>query len=438
MMTVASGGEMLKDLRLFRWTFVAAGFVVVAVLACVAVHLGSVQWGIEDHIGTVEDSKLDTGDATTHNPTEGADNPSIDKAMARWAKPLHLVFNREPLWWYGVVPMGGGPADIAWRPDGKRLAVISGYNPVFAGVLDLGSGIQTNAAGKIRSVGEAQASYTPDGLRLIMPILDIDGPQSDFFGVFDAQSVRLVAQVPGPLQPWQCNAAERLVVSRDGTTIAASPHDDPHLVVVFDTRDLKPTRTFTIKHKVAESLALSPDGRWLAIGSYETITLCTVADGTCGTPVMAHPRSTVAGLEFLANGLQLVSVTTSHAGLSGAGGQVPRDVQEDLENRRPVKIWSVPELRLEAQFDRGPNGARGTMSDRLRISGGELATHPSLPLVSVIMDGFARLIDARSGAVVSILADGYPSEEHAHAVKFSPDGKCLAIHVGIRIEVRCV
>ncbi len=156
-------------------------------------------------------------------------------------------------------PVGGKKElkEIAWRPDGGRLAVVPNRREVL--FLDASGEEPTlKTVGKLEGLKFAPAAiaWSPDGRRLLAT-MSYEGAF-----VFDAETGEQLHRDEGVGHSWAA------AWSRDGSRIAvgASERD----IVILDGERYHRLATLRGHLDEIHSLAFSPDGRWLASAGHET------------------------------------------------------------------------------------------------------------------------------------------------------------------------
>ncbi|WP_309707595.1 c-type cytochrome domain-containing protein, partial [Armatimonas sp.] len=141
------------------------------------------------------------------------------------------------------------------------------------------------------------------------------------------------------------------------------------------------------------SLAFSPDGKLLAVGTYQRVLLCDPATRTVRTVWSGH-LDTVRSLAFSPDGRQLVA----GGGMSGALGQ--------------VRLWGVAESRELRTF-----------GDHTDIVNGVAFSPDSKTVATASGDRSVKLWDAATGKLSQALRD---HADGVLGVAFRADGKLLA------------
>jgi WD40 repeat protein len=195
-----------------------------------------------------------------------------------------------------------------------------------------------------------------------------------------------------------------LVFARDGRTLvtvdAMDGADARLTVTLWDTATGRPGRRFRLKHPWPAAAALSPDGRWLAVGTTPTgdgvnapgrVELWDTRTGEHVRDLLPESNwySSLHGLTFSPDGTLLVA-------LSPVGQQVawdmrqqpPRrvDIQGNLHNGRNwIQIWVRDPLPDEADYPIfAPDGARfvGPSADDRTLAFRETATPDRVTLTA--------------------------------------------------------
>jgi WD40 repeat protein/tRNA A-37 threonylcarbamoyl transferase component Bud32 len=276
-------------------------------------------------------------------------------------------------------PPGGGAQSIAFSPDSKRIAVPGAVGAV--GIWDVATG---RRVGTPLVVGDAdvEAAIFADAGTLIA------SDDSGAVTTLDARSGRAL----GPALSVGNQVADSLALSPDGRLLAATSFDGS--VFVWD----RPTRTLYGPPLRADASPLndvvfSPDGRTLVSSHLRSAVVWEMtAVRAIGEP-LGQPGEVISSVAFAPDGEWLVA------------GRVDGDtVVYDTVTRRPT----------------------------VRIDGDSivsaLAVHPDGKLIAIAtVGGQVRLLDPTTGQAVGapLIVRGPPVWQ----VAFSPDGRLLAVAV---------
>lgn len=224
---------------------------------------------------------------------------------------------------------------LAFTPDGRHLVIGHAAN---VHVVEVGSWIVRRQLSG--SVALATARQAPVLVMLVGEVVDGKGRlKSSAVEVWDTDrwtSFSLPAKVPSLTNPY-------ITVSADGRFLAVSCSGMKH-AEVWDISARKLVRDVP-SEEIVYSLALSPDGRWLAIGAYgRDLALWDVAHGTLAAKTES-PSLRLFGLAFSSDGRllagasdhQLLLVWEMDTATAGQAKLRPLPVRRGHESQ----LWSV-------------------------------------------------------------------------------------------------
>lgn len=277
----------------------------------------------------------------------------------------------------------GGPAWMAFSPDGSELAYSSGVGPLL--VWDLAT--RQSASPAIPSTTSnppVQLAFSPGGTLAV-------GLTSTDTYLYDAATKRLTGTLaaPGDL------GVESLAFSPDGKLLATVSSGGTICVWDLATSSLAATVTVT-EGVVADSVAFSPDSSLLAIADDSQTDVWDLATSRLAA-TLANPNGQgVALLRFSPDGTRLVVVAEG-----------------------TIYSWDVATWQLAAtQAGSGSEPA------------GAYALSPDGTLLAVADgdDNAATVYSVATGRVVGRFSDpdNNPDDPGMASVAFSPDGRELA------------
>jgi WD40 repeat protein len=190
---------------------------------------------------------------------------------------------------------------VAWNADGSRLAALSG----FGGDITVWETESWTVVKAFHNHGSAYAfnslAFLSDGSLLTTPPLgDSPDPKYKTLSIFSlvqwnpdtGTPVRYIPDLGSPPSDISTKAANTYAVSKDGSLIAILW---AHEVRLYETRTATLARTLPIppmpKHAdIPKSLAFSPDGHELAVGTlFGMMHFFNVQDGTLRKSITAYP-----------------------------------------------------------------------------------------------------------------------------------------------------
>jgi sugar lactone lactonase YvrE len=284
-----------------------------------------------------------------------------------------------------VAPDPGQPWCIAYSPDGKSLAMVSGHIGTAGTYLVWDLATQTVRFRKSDNKGFRCVTYSHDGK--LLAIASYDG------------SIRLIHPITGKeisVLRGHKNGVNAVAFSPDDKSLASSSLDKTGKV--WDLSTGKEKFSLPGHTEYVLCIAYSPDGKFLATGSGSSNNVqgggdIKIWDATNGKEKMSleHQKLPVEGVTFSPDGKTLAS-------MSWDGGTVLWNLETGKE-------------QLHSQI----NGA--CMAGAFSADGKVLAT-----ACHIGGRGEAKLREASSGTEVASLA--HPGQ--IWKVCFSPDGKTLA------------
>jgi len=224
-----------------------------------------------------------------------------------WDPVARRVLRRLP----PVTASGTITARIACSPDGSLLATC----------LDDGVALyETKSWTVVRQLPTtaAHAAFTPDSRELVL----LNNDQLTFWNLASATPMS-AARKPGMIG---AVSYQRMVFSPDGWLMFVNVRF-PHKIEVWEVASRSLTQTLTDVGDCC-SIAVSPDGRWLAAGRWEgSVSLWTLPDLELVATTQAHP------------GVMLAVAFSPDSRLLATGG-----------NDQLIKLWRVPDSRAAPEL----------------------------------------------------------------------------------------
>ncbi len=257
-------------------------------------------------------------------------------------------------------------------------------------------------------------------LVILIAMLSILNPQNTFAQTSGPEVIQLSATGQGrALAVAYSPTGEILAI---GTSIGIYYYDSTTLELIR----FVPTETWV------RAIAFSPDGRWLASGSYDaTVRLWNVRDGTLGKELKGH-TAWVRGLAFSPDGELLATASDDNTVRIWrvTDGKTVRVIKDGVEGVKAVAFSPDGDLLATGGFDKSIrlwNVGEGSLVRELKGHRDWIRALTFSPdgeyLASGAFDATLRLWRVLDGEMLAT------REEHSSSVlgvAFSPDGKLLA------------
>lgn len=198
-----------------------------------------------------------------------------------------------------------------FSPDGRWLAVIGDVAIVqTVSIWDVATGklVRTLAPGFTRPMGSV--AFSPDGSRIAaagaVPLESREFSSYDIIRIWDFSTARETLSIAKPIV-----GITSLAFSPDGRSLAAGSYEGARIWDTITGREMRILGTESRLNKndvnAARAVALSPDGRWLAVGNEDhLVSLWDVKTGERLRDLQAHTQP-VRSVAFSPDGHRLAS-----------------------------------------------------------------------------------------------------------------------------------
>jgi WD40 repeat protein len=198
----------------------------------------------------------------------------------------------------GLTEFAYGAFDLAFSPDGRRVAIGASDGRIRVRDADNGAAVGSALSGHTGAV--SALAYSFYGTRVIS-----GGDRT--IHVWAAEPGRAIGtRLPGLAFVGSAPAA----VSPDGRTVATRDADNQSDIALWRTDTGELVRTISTGHLgPVSALAWRPDGQAIASadGAHNTVQIWNVQDGDSHGPPLSGPTKTIAGLSFSPDGHHLAS-----------------------------------------------------------------------------------------------------------------------------------
>ncbi len=226
-----------------------------------------------------------------------------------------------------------GVVTLAFAPDGRSLAAASSDGTAMRWALPAGTPLQTSRHPRRRNEALQGAAFSSNGEWLVEVAGDLsEWPDGARLQIWSANAASPVRQVKPPPQP-----PDAVAISSDGRWAAAGTNHS--ILYIWDTNSAAAAREIETKHWVT-SLAFSPDGRTVAVGSMPE-------DAAGGLELF----DTASGRSLWSAGDHLEQVRSE---MFSSDGRLLASVSDDGSSR----VWDVA-TGAEKWFAGGYTGATG-------------------------------------------------------------------------------
>ena len=289
---------------------------------------------------------------------------------------------------------------IAFSPDGSTIASGGGWYDGTVRLWDAASGaLRQTFTGT--TVAPYSIAFSPNGRR-ITANRDAEGAAL-FWNVSTGELLPLQIKLTAPVDL----RGSHVAVSPNGRTVAIGRHDTVWLRSLWAGTAIHNT----IRSGYINSIAFSPDGNTIATSDEETVQLWDVSTGTLTRDWNLYTESLIGTLTGHTDWIS--SVAFSPDGNTIAAG-----------SHRNFRLWDAATGALQHQYPRTPNDPWiWVNSVAFSPDGNTVATGGDSIIHSFIPGGYAHLWDVRTGALKQTLT-GHTAT--VFSVAFSPDGNTIA------------
>lgn len=319
---------------------------------------------------------------------------------------------------------------VAWSPDGNRL--VSAGHPYIMWDPHTGNKLHELNEPWAAFVVHAPVRFTADG-RYVVVVSDnanIDGVQVGF-GLWNVETGRLERQIPVPIKYFLSGKGGKpwfLPIPGKRQAIVMYITDPGWPILLYDTDTWEvlgaPMR---IPEGGARGIAVSPDGRLLAIASHRPvpfigepigrIDLYDIASGKLVRRIDGAHKDIVHHVAFSPDS-RLIASGTWEVGVNAANDAT--GLLESMKDTDPVRMWDVATGRKIISFE-GPFPGVSN-----------LEFHPTRPWLAASLGTITgqtkgpefRIWDWQSGALLTTQSQFSSSAQH---IAFSPDGRFVAM-----------
>jgi WD40 repeat protein len=322
---------------------------------------------------------------------------------------------------------------IGWSPDGRLLATYS----------DNGASISLwSAAGGRLKLLDRHGGYGPNystsigfldgGRQLLTPEANnrSGGGGRLAFALWDVDSGRIVRNIEGPApdESGRFNHVWDYVVSADGKLVAflTGQANDP--VTVYATREWTTLLRIPVVGPnspvdTAMALALSPDGKLLAIGLISGKVALVDLNHPQESPrtIVVYPSKFLLSVDALAFSPDGRSLATGSSGRMGRDAW-KNDTADQALKLAPIKVWSMADTELLASY---PGGAMAPIRQLSWSGDGRF-------LAVAASDRTAKIV---TPADPSAPITAIPFDAPVFSVNFAPEGNSLAVAAGTSVTI---
>jgi WD40 repeat protein len=349
--------------------------------------------------------------ASTNSQFRRAENTSPIQKASKPADTLHLVLKKKLKHPYHVFQLAFSPIDQQLATGGNLDKTVRVWNARTGQLIrDL-----TDQAGGVEAL-----AYSPDGHYLAAGRGFVNSIKDKIaINIWDAKTGRLVHNIRAPFTTVKgsSNSVVSLAYSPDGQFLAFANGDEKNSIVIHDLNSGNEIKVRRGPGAI-QKLAFSPSGKHIAIGIINgAIEIWEGSTGTLLKTIEAH-KFPVESIAYTPDGRFLASGTNTgvtRGQLDRSTGQFVRETNKD-----PIKIWDVTSGKLVRTLA----GHTGSVKALAYSADGRY-------LASGSTDKSMKVWDADTAQIVSNTDHGFL----IYAIAFSQDGHYLASGGGEHVKI---
>ena len=309
---------------------------------------------------------------------------------------------------------------ILWSPDGRYIAFDG--RPPRSRTTNFEITVWDNVEKRIVATTPRaftgnyfSMGFVPESLEIAFPVPTKNGAQEkNAFGIWDWRTQAGLRLFKGPYEGSNANAnvAHNIALTPDrkSAVVFFGNNRRGGVVAAYDLSSQEQRIVHKIEYNGITALAVSPDGRLLALGSYNgDLSLIRLNVEEPPIIIKAH-GGILTGLAFSPDARLLA--TGGNEGQPAESGETDGKIAQTAPHT--IRLWDL-EMQKEVRSYEGPASTR--INDLVWSPDGRF-------IASAESNGTVRLLDATSSKNAEIIAR-FP--KYAFTVAFSPDSKMLAV-----------